>query len=63
MNNVLTFSDGHIEFWSTFSITHGLRTFNSPKKALAHMESANDGFARGVSFHKELNGVDLLSTD
>jgi len=61
--NVLTFEDGHIEYWSTYSITHGLKIFNNPMEASDYIEATNDHFVRGVMFHKELNGTDMLSRD
>ena len=61
MNNYLTFEDGHIEYWSIFSISkQKLIIFDSQKKALDHIKSANDSFPGGVGFHKELNGQSLL---
>jgi hypothetical protein len=63
MNQVITFEDGHIEYWSTFSHTNGLSVFNSQKKALAHIDTANGYFPSGVRFHKELNGMSILPSD
>lgn len=63
MNKYLTFEDGHIEYWSTYSVGRKLQIFNSQKSALDHIDTANDCFLRGIEFHKELNGIDLLSRD
>ena len=63
MNKTLSFADGHIEYWSTFSIGRGLVIFDCPKKALEFISATNDHFPRGYEFHKELNGTSLLASD
>jgi len=60
MNQYLTLEDGHIEYWSVYGITCGLKIFNSQKGALEYMKNANEGFLRGVMFHNEKQGVSLL---
>jgi len=60
--SVLTFEDGHVEYWSVFSHTSGFKYFDCPKKAKSHIDTTNDLFY-GVDFHKELDGISILPSD